>query len=121
MLVRGARGSSVSTVVRLLDAQPALVPSRGRFFCFSSSSALGPTQPPIQWVPGALSPDVKRLEREADHSPSSGAEVKNAWSYTSTPHFMAWCLVKYRIRLYGLVLRHRNSVTKPFRLFLWVI
>jgi len=23
--------------------------------------------------------------READHSPPSSAEVKNAWSYTSTP------------------------------------
>jgi hypothetical protein len=36
--------------------------------------------------------------READHSPPSSAEVKNAWSYTSTPQyaFMAWCLVKNR-------------------------
>jgi len=41
---------------------------------------------------------------EADHSPPSSAEVKNAWSYTSTPPyvFMAWCLVKYRIRLHGI-------------------
>jgi hypothetical protein len=28
---------------------------------------------------------VKRPEREADHLPSSSAEVKNAWSYTFTP------------------------------------
>jgi len=28
--------------------------------------ALGPTQPPIQWVPGALSLGVRRLWREAD-------------------------------------------------------
>jgi len=27
-------------------------------------------QPPIQWVPGAPSPGVKRPGREADHSPS---------------------------------------------------
>jgi len=35
-------------------------------------------------------------EREADHSPPSRAEFKNAWSYTSTPQyvFMGWCLVK---------------------------
>jgi hypothetical protein len=28
---------------------------------------------------------VKRSGREADHSPPSIAEVKNAWSYTSIP------------------------------------
>jgi hypothetical protein len=43
---------------------------------------------------------VKRPRREADHSPPSSAEVKNAWSYTSTPQyaFMAWCSVKKRYR-----------------------
>jgi hypothetical protein len=63
-----------------------------------SRPALGPTQPRIQWVPGALSLGVKRPEREADHSPPSSSEVKNAWNYTSTPQyaFMAWCLVKHR-------------------------
>jgi hypothetical protein len=41
---------------------------------------------------------LKQLGREADHSPPSSAEVKNAWSYTSAPPvpFMAWCLVKHR-------------------------
>jgi hypothetical protein len=34
---------------------------------------------------GALSLGVKRPGYEADHSPPSSAEVKNAWSYTSTP------------------------------------
>jgi hypothetical protein len=48
--------------------------------------------------PVALSPGVKRPRREADHSPPSSAEVKNAWSYTSTPPyvFMAWYLLKHR-------------------------
>jgi hypothetical protein len=44
----------------------------------------GPTQPPVQWVQGALSSGVKRPGREADHS-SPSAKVKNAWRYTSTP------------------------------------
>jgi hypothetical protein len=43
------------------------------------------TQPLIHWVPGASTPGVKQPGREADHSPPSSAEVKNAWSYTSTP------------------------------------
>jgi hypothetical protein len=65
-------------------------------------TALGSTQPPIQWVPGALSLGVKRPGREADHSPPSNTEVKNACSYTSTPQyvFMAWCLVKAQGQLY---------------------
>jgi len=50
-----------------------------------SRLALGPNQPPIQWVPGALSLGVKRLGCEADHSPPPSAEVKNVWSYTSSP------------------------------------
>jgi hypothetical protein len=42
----------------------------------ASRTALGPTQPPIQCVPGALSLGVKRPSRVADHSPPSSAEVK---------------------------------------------
>jgi hypothetical protein len=60
--------------------------------------ALESTQPPIQWVPGVLSLGLKRPGHEADHSPPSSAEVKNAWRYTSAPQyvFMAWCLVKHK-------------------------
>jgi hypothetical protein len=36
----------------------------------------GPTQSPIDGVPGVLSPGVKRHGIEADHSPSTSAEVK---------------------------------------------
>jgi hypothetical protein len=68
-------------------------------------TALGPTQPPIQWVPGALSLGVKRPRREADHSPPSSAEVKKPWSYTSTPQYayMPWCLVKHRDNFTAMV------------------
>jgi hypothetical protein len=63
-------------------------------FTTVSRTALGPTQPPVQCVPGAVSLGIKRPGREVDHSPPSIVEVKNAWSYTSTP----------TIRLYGVVL-----------------
>jgi hypothetical protein len=42
-----------------------------------SRPALGPTQHPVQWVPGVLSPGRARPVRDADHSPPSSAEVKN--------------------------------------------
>jgi hypothetical protein len=46
----------------------------------------------------ALSLGVKWPDHEYGHSPPSSAEVKNVWSYTSTPPYvyMAWCLVKQR-------------------------
>jgi hypothetical protein len=70
------------------------------FFTIASRTALGPTQPPIQWVPGALSLEVKRPGREADHSPPPSAEIKNVWSYTSSP----------QIRLYGAVLTYPQGL-----------
>jgi hypothetical protein len=56
-------------------------------FLFTTAfrTALGPTQPPIQWIRETLSLRVKRPGRETDHSPPSSAEVKHAWIYTSTP------------------------------------
>jgi hypothetical protein len=62
-------------------------PGRVKNFHFSMSSRppMGSIQPPIQWVPGALSPGVKRPGSETDHSPPTSAEVKKMWIYTSTP------------------------------------
>jgi hypothetical protein len=53
----------------------SLSPGRVKNFLFSTSSrpVLGPTQPPIPRVPGALSPGVKRPGCEADHSPPTNA------------------------------------------------
>jgi hypothetical protein len=68
-----------------------------------SRPVLGPTQPPVQWVPGAISLGVKWPENEADHSPPCSTEVKYVWSYTSTPQyaFKAWYSVK----------KHRDNFT----------
>ena len=50
-----------------------------------------PTQPPIQWVLGAVSPEMKLLGHEVDHLPRSSAEV-NEWSCTSIPiHHCGMC------------------------------
>jgi hypothetical protein len=50
--------------------------------------ALGSIQPPIQWVLGVNSSGVKPLEREADHSAPTNAEVKKIWSYTPIPPYI---------------------------------
>jgi hypothetical protein len=79
---------------------------QGVFLVSAPRPSLGPTNSPIQWVPWALSPEIKHLEREADHSRPSTAEVKNAWSYTSIPPYvlMVLYLLKHRIHLHGVVL-----------------
>jgi len=50
---------------------------------------------------------MKRTGREADHLPPFSAGVKKAWSFTSTEPriFMASCLVKYKIRLHGVLVK----------------
>jgi hypothetical protein len=60
-------------------------------FTTASRTALGPTQPSIQWVPRALSLGVKRSGREADHSSPSSAEVKGCVElYLHSPNTPSW-------------------------------
>jgi hypothetical protein len=50
----------------------------------TSGSALVPTQPPIKWIPeGGLSDWGLGV---ANHLHPFIAKIKNAWSWTSTPH-----------------------------------
>jgi hypothetical protein len=58
----------------------------------ASRPALGPTQPPIQWVPGGPFLGGKaRPGRDTDHSPPSSAEVKNKRErYLPTPQTPTW-------------------------------
>jgi hypothetical protein len=73
--------SSVGIVTRLRAGRSGFDSEQGMFFFTTMSRlALGPTEPPIQWVPGAFHLRAMRPGREADHSLLSNAEVKNVWS-----------------------------------------
>jgi hypothetical protein len=63
---------------RIRAGRPGFDSKRGQeifIFFTASRPAMVPTEPR----------GVKRPWREADHSPQSNAEVKNAWSYAFTP------------------------------------
>jgi hypothetical protein len=58
---------------------------RGFLSCTSSRLALRPTQSPIHSVNC-----VKRLGRDADHSPPSSVEVKNGGAIPPLPDISSW-------------------------------
>jgi hypothetical protein len=63
------------------------------FFLFTIAyrTALGPIQPSIKWVRGAISLRVKQPGREADHSHPSRAEVKVLVElYLHSPSTSSW-------------------------------
>lgn len=63
-----------------------------RNFLFSTASrlALGPNQPPIQWVQGALYLGAKWPVHAPNHSYPSNAEVKTERSRPSLQHTLSW-------------------------------
>jgi hypothetical protein len=82
-----------------------------RIFLFTTASwpVLGPTRHPSQCVPGALSLGVKRLGREADHSPPSTAEVKECVElYLHSPNVpsLRGAQLKVQRQLYLLHLKY---------------
>jgi hypothetical protein len=85
-----------------------LIPGRGKtlFFSVASLPALRSTQPPIQWVSRALSMEVKWQEREADHSSSSSADIKNGGTIFPLP-----------IRLHDVVLNYIIKYRDNFTIF----
>jgi hypothetical protein len=69
-------GSSVGIATGYGLDGPGIESRWGRDFSHTSRAALGPTQPPVQWLPG-ISRGVKRPGRGADHPPPPSAEVEN--------------------------------------------
>jgi hypothetical protein len=86
-------------------------------FTISPRPTLGPTQPPIQWVPGNLCfTQVKRQGLETDHSPPNSTEVKKEDVDLYFDVFMALYLSSSAQRQLYLLLYFycclRNIITK---------
>jgi len=81
---------------------PGFESQRGQnIFIFSKTSilALWPTQTSLQGVLWFF-PGVKASGREVDRSPPSSAEVRNEWSFTSTPHT---CIHGVEMKIFALL------------------
>jgi hypothetical protein len=76
-----------------------------KIFLFSTASrlTLGATPPPIQWVPGALSPEIMWQRREADQSPPFSVESKKGGAVTPLPRMSSWHNAQ--------LINHRDSFT----------
>jgi hypothetical protein len=91
-----------------------------------SRPATGPSQPPIQRVPGFCL-GVKRLGREVDNSPS-GAEDRNGWGYTSAFPICIGTTVPYTfifriyVSLLFVTVKHKAEMWRLYRLDLvsWI-
>jgi hypothetical protein len=76
IVLRTSRDSSVGTVKATGWTTGVSFPAwpRDSSLLHSVQTGSEATQPPIQWVSGALSSGIKQLGREADHSPPHSAD-----------------------------------------------
>jgi hypothetical protein len=91
---------------------------RQRIFPLASVSrpAMGPTQPPVQWVPGSPFPKAKvRPGCNADHSPPSSTEVENEELYLLSLQAPAWRVAGLFYFLLFTFYQHTLHKIKEFR------
>jgi hypothetical protein len=86
-------GTSVGIATRLRAGWPGFDSQRGQEICsVLYSRQIGCGTHPISCTMGTWSsiPEVKRQEREADHSPPHSIEVKNCRAIPPLPHTPSW-------------------------------
>jgi hypothetical protein len=90
------------------------IPGRDKIFLLiASRPTLGPSQPPIQCVPGETSQEVKRPGSKADHSPQSNADAKNGGAIPPLPHMFSWhSKFAFFYCAYVLWFHHKNIIYK---------
>jgi hypothetical protein len=83
------------------------------FLVIASRPALGPNQPPIKCVHGALSPKVKWPGREADHSVLSGSFIVTVWSVISFRIEETASIYRRQLRIYCISSRGQPTRGDP--------
>jgi hypothetical protein len=87
-------------------------PSEERLFLFPTASrlALGPTKPPIQWVPRVQQPGRKTYQ-----TPPSSAEVKNGGAIPPLPHvFMVQSLIRHRDFIFFIFISNTKVLERKY-------
>ena len=108
------RDSPVGKATRYGLDSPGIEYRWERDFPHPSRPALGPTKPPIQWVP-VPSRGVKRPGRGVDHPPPSSAEVKERvelYLYSPTGfRGLFWGELYFYVAVFVVVVVVVNSIT----------
>jgi hypothetical protein len=100
------RYSSVGIATRYRLDVPGIEPRWGRDFSQPSRPALGPIQPPIQWVPG-LFPEGKAVGCVVlnTHPPSSARVKERVELYLYSPSGPSWPVLGRTLHFYLKLLR----------------
>ena len=80
----GSWGPGMLTRPRTCPMKRGSISGGGKIFllCKARRLALEPTQPPIQWLSGNVSSEVKQPKYEDEYWHSRSSEIKNSWSFT---------------------------------------
>jgi hypothetical protein len=95
---------------RYLTGNRGSISYREQMFCSSQRPVLGLTHYPMQWIRGALSPEVNRPASKADHSPPSVSGLGTHGAPLPLPHTPPW-LITYRAGLLQVMSTKQSSVT----------